>query len=46
MTMKYVNQLTDDELGELYSEFIKQYCGFKIEQLDALKGDFTIILGG
>lgn len=46
MKLKYINQLTDDELGELYSEFIKQYCGFKIEQLDALKGDFTIILGG
>lgn len=46
MKLKYINQLTDDELGELYSEFIKQYYGFKIEQLDALKGDFAIILEG
>lgn len=46
MKLKYANQLTDYELGELYSAFIKTYDGFKAEQLDALKGDFTIILGG
>lgn len=46
MTMKYINQLTDYELGELYSAFIKKYCGFKIEQLDAFKGDYTIVLEG
>lgn len=46
MKLKYVNQLTNYELGELYSAFIKKYCGFKVEQLDALKGTFTIALEG
>lgn len=45
MKLKYINQLTDNELGELYSAFIKKYCGFKVEQLDAFKGD-TIVLEG
>lgn len=45
MKLKYINQLTDDELGELYSEFIKKYGGFQVEQLDTF-GKYTIILEG
>lgn len=44
--MKYINQLTDYELSELYSAFIKKYCGFKVEHLVALKDDYTIVLVG
>lgn len=46
MKLKYANQLTENELGELYSEFIKKYCGFKVEQLDVIKDDYTIVLVG
>lgn len=46
MKLKYINQLTNDELGELYSTFIKNYGGFLVEQFNAFDGDFSIILGG
>ena len=46
MELKYINQLTDDELSELYAAFIKNYGGFMVEQLDAFKGDYTIVLEG
>lgn len=46
MKLKYINQLTDDELGELYSAFVKKYCGFKAKHLVVLKNDYTIVLVG
>lgn len=46
MKLKYINQLTDDELGELYSEFIKKYGGFQVEQLDVQKDNFNITFDG
>ena len=46
MKLKYANQLTDYELGELYSAFIKTYDGFKAEQPDVHKDNFNITFDG
>lgn len=44
MKLKYANQLTDYELGELCHALFAKYCGFKIEQLVAFKDNYTIVL--
>lgn len=46
MKLKYVNQLNSYELGELYSVFMAQYCGFKVEHLDVIKSIYTITFKG
>ena len=46
MKLKYANQLTEYELGELCSAFIETYGGFKIEPIEAYVGAFTIDLSG
>ena len=46
MKLKYANQLTEYELYELYSAFIENYGGFKVEPFGAFQGVFTIVLGG
>lgn len=46
MKMKYINQLTDDELKKLYAAFIKNYGEFEVKWLDVFKDYPTITLDG
>lgn len=46
MKLKYANQLTENELDELYSAFIKSYGGFQAEQPDVHKDNFNITFDG
>ncbi len=46
MKMKYANQLTNSELGDLYSAFIKTYGDFKVKHVIIIKESLTVILKG
>lgn len=46
MKLKYVNQLSGYELCELYSAFIENYGGFKVEPIGAIQGVYTVDLNG
>ena len=46
MALKYINQLTDDELGVLYWAFIESYGGFQVEQPNVHKDNFNITFDG
>ena len=46
MKLKYANQLTNYNFGELYSAFIKTYGDFKMKHAIIIKDSFTITLKG
>lgn len=46
MKLKYANQLTNYNFGELYSAFIKTYGDFKIKHAIIIKDNLTITLKG
>lgn len=46
MKLKYINQLTNSELVDLYSAFIKTYGDFKVKHVIIIKNSLTITLKG
>ena len=46
MKMKYANQLTNSELGDLFSAFVKTYGDFKAKHVVIIKDSLTVVLKG